>query len=211
VRVLRRSQENAIVLYGQRRIGKTSILQQLAAQLPDQGSYHPIYFDLQDKAVWPLSRVLVELARSIKFECQEDGSVKEKELPPFEEWGDNSETVFRDTWLPSVLDCLLEGASLVLLFDEFDVLADPEGGHAGTALFPYLRDLLASDPQRLQFVFVIGRKVDDLESIALSLFKGTPSKRVSLLNSVRPQNFSDKRGKYLRETLRATSYGTLYI
>jgi hypothetical protein len=36
VRVLRRPQDNAIVLYGQRRIGKTSILQHLAAQLPNK-------------------------------------------------------------------------------------------------------------------------------------------------------------------------------
>ncbi len=34
LRVLRRPQDNAIVLYGQRRIGKTSILQHLAARFP---------------------------------------------------------------------------------------------------------------------------------------------------------------------------------
>ena len=56
-RVLRRSQDNAIVLFGQRRIGKTSILQHLAAQLPDEGPYRPVYFDLQDKAEWPLERL----------------------------------------------------------------------------------------------------------------------------------------------------------
>jgi len=65
LRVLRRPQENAIVLYGQRRIGKTSILQHLEAQLPREGPYSPVYFDLQDKADWPLERVLRDLANTV--------------------------------------------------------------------------------------------------------------------------------------------------
>jgi predicted AAA+ superfamily ATPase len=49
LRVLRRPQDNAIALYGQRRIGKTSILQHLETQL-QEGPYHPVYFGLQDKS-----------------------------------------------------------------------------------------------------------------------------------------------------------------
>ena len=63
-RTLRRSQDNAIVLYGQRRIGKSSILLHLLARLPEEGSYYPIYLDLQDKATWSLDRVLQDLART---------------------------------------------------------------------------------------------------------------------------------------------------
>jgi hypothetical protein len=55
LRVLRRPQDNAVVLYGQRRIGKTSILQHLAAWLSRRGPFRPVYFDLQDKAAWPLN------------------------------------------------------------------------------------------------------------------------------------------------------------
>jgi hypothetical protein len=180
LRVLRRSQDNAIVLYGQRRIGKTSILQHLAAWLPREGTYRPVYFDLQDKAPWPLGRVLRELARSIAHALGQpdpDGSTGFAEI-----LGLDPETAFRQEWLPAVLDSLPKGSSLVLLFDEFDVLADPKVEQAAAAFFPYLRDLLTLDPQRLQFVFVIGRNVDDLASIALSLFKGTLPWRVSLLS-----------------------------
>jgi hypothetical protein len=59
----------------------------------------------------------------------------------------------------------------VLLFDEFDVLANPKAEQAAAAFFPYLRHLIASNPERLDFVFVIGRNVADLTNIALSLFK----------------------------------------
>jgi len=172
LRVLRRPQDNAIVLYGQRRIGKTSILQHLKVQLPNEGSYHPVFFDLQDKAAWPLSQALQNLAGTIAHTLGHP----EPNLDP------NVETAFRDEWLPAVLGDLPEGSSLVLLFDEFDVLADPNAEQAASAFFPYLRSLLVTDPQRLQFVFAIGRNIDDLTNIALSLLRGTPAQRVSLLS-----------------------------
>ena len=172
LRVLRRSQDNAIVLYGQRRIGKTSILQHLKALLPREGPYRPVYFDLQDKAAWPLGRVLQDLARTIAHVLGHP----DPDLSP------DSETTFHQEWLPAILGGLPDGSSLVLLLDEFDVLAAPQAEQAAAAFFPYLRGLLASDPRRLQFIFVIGRNVTDLDHIALSLFKGAPARRVSLLS-----------------------------
>ncbi len=56
--VLHHKQQNAIVLFGQRRIGKTSLLRELEAKLPKQGDFLPIFFDLQDKARWPLEQVV---------------------------------------------------------------------------------------------------------------------------------------------------------
>jgi tetratricopeptide (TPR) repeat protein len=172
LRVLRHAKNNAIVLYGQRRIGKTSVLQELQAQLPKKGAYQPVFFDLQDKAKWPLERVLRDLARTIS-------DALGQATPDL---GTNPETTFRQVWLPELLNTLPTESSLVLLFDEFDVLADPSSEQAGAAFFPYLRDLLAINSKTLNFVFVIGRNVDDLSNIALSLFKGTPAKRVSLLS-----------------------------
>ncbi|EDN71117.1 conserved hypothetical protein [Beggiatoa sp. PS] len=171
LQVLRHPNENAIVLYGQRRIGKTSVLQELEAKLPKQGNYYPIFFDLQDKAQWPLARVLCELSQKI--------SDRLGQTTP--NLGDAPETTFRQ-WLPELLNHLSQEASLVFLFDEFDVLDDPESEKAAATFFPYLRDLLPIDQKHLNFVFVIGRKVDDLTNIALSLFKGISAVRVSLLN-----------------------------
>lgn len=97
------------------------------------------------------------------------------------DWPDDVPTAFRTTFLPQVLNHLPPDASLVLLFDEFDVLDDPGEGRAGAAFFPYLRDLLTVSP-RLQFAFVIGRRPEDLSSGTLSLFKGVRSERISLLD-----------------------------
>lgn len=45
-RILSNPQHSGVMLYGQRRTGKTSVLLELGANLP-------IYFDLQDKARLP--------------------------------------------------------------------------------------------------------------------------------------------------------------
>ena len=63
--LLRNPNANAIAIYGQRRIGKTSILFQLEQQLAETGEYLPIYFDLHDKADLSLAEILYRLAGQI--------------------------------------------------------------------------------------------------------------------------------------------------
>lgn len=174
VRIFSRSEENAIVLYGQRRIGKTSVLQYLKKTLSKQenGNYLPVYFDLQDKADWSLDDVLNNLATTIANEL----GFQAPQL------GKNIQHSFQHEWLAGHLNNMPNETGLVLLFDEFDVLASEKAGTAGSKFFPYLRQLITSDPEHINFVFVIGRNVDDLSSIALSLFKGIPTQRISLLN-----------------------------
>jgi tetratricopeptide (TPR) repeat protein len=171
--VVRDAQQNSIVLYGQRRIGKTSVLQELQAQLSQLGNYHPVFFDLQDKAQWNLGRVIGNLADKIA----EQLNLTSPNL------GTDPETHFRQNWLPKILNTLPIDTSLVLLFDEFDVLANPESEQAGSAFFPYLHDLLTVHLKHLNAVFAIGRNIEDLTSIAWALFKDVAtSQPVSLLN-----------------------------
>lgn len=171
LRVLKSPGENALVLYGQRRIGKTSVLQELMARLPQEGPYQPVYFDLQDKAALPLNTVLGELSQRIAGQL---------ELPVPSLSRKQVEEQFKQDFLPTILAQLPANHSLVLLFDEFDVLDNPGEGQAGAAFFPYLRSLLTFNP-RLQFVFVIGRRPEDLSSLTLSIFKGVKSEQISLL------------------------------
>ena len=171
LRVLRQPHQNAITLFGQRRIGKTSVLQNLVERLPQEGNFVPVYFDLQDKAAWTVQKVLVYLSRTI---------AEVLDVEPIA--GQAIQRQFKETWLPNALETLPENTSLVLLFDEFDVLADPKTTHAVEGFFPYLRGLMEVDLAHLQFVFVLGRNLSDLNQLALALFKGVPDKRVSLLS-----------------------------
>ncbi|MGB1251775.1 MAG: hypothetical protein ACPG8W_14245, partial [Candidatus Promineifilaceae bacterium] len=170
--VLRNPSSNAIVLYGQRRIGKTSTLLQLERQLHALPDYAPVYFDLQDKAGKPLDAVLYELAQRI---CAVTGQAL-ADRDAFDPQG----TFFRDVFMPQAAKATANG-SLVLLFDEFDVLDSPKKVQAGNAFFPYLRAWMGKE-KGVQFVFVIGRRPEDLSINTISTFKGVRATRVSLLN-----------------------------
>jgi tetratricopeptide (TPR) repeat protein/GTPase SAR1 family protein len=154
---LRHPQESAIVLHGQRRIGKTSILYQLKKQL--EKTYHPVYFDLIGKARQYLEETLQDLANTISLDLDK-GTV---------DLGNNPKTEFSQVWLPNVLNHLTK--SLVLLFDEFDALDDPTLKETSDAFFLYVHGLLPINPKRLSFVFVIGRNINDLHDVASALCK----------------------------------------
>ncbi len=177
---------NSMVLYGQRRIGKTSVLEALASRLPDRGPFPTVFFDLQDKAHESLDRVLSLLAESIADRL---------DLEPPDFFGEAASR-FRESWLPAILANMAADSRLVLLFDEFDVLADPKAEQAARALFPYLRDLLGSDLP-IFIIFTLGRSIGDLSAYALSLVKGIQSHKISVLehrDANRLLNLSEENG-----------------
>ena len=171
MRVLHHPYSNAIVLYGQRRIGKTSVLLQLQQQLKIENQYTPVYFDLQDKADKPLTNVLYDLARWIAIAINRD-------VPLIDNF-DMQGAYFRDVFLPEATQQAGK-AGLVLLFDEFDVLDDVGNSQAGASFFPYLRELL-SQAKKVQFVFVLGRRPEDLSTNTIATFREAEACKVGLL------------------------------
>src|SRR5688572_2584837 len=146
--VLDAEQQNVIVLYGQRRIGKTSVLHRAAQWLRDEGGWSPVYFDLQGKERLSLGEVLANLAQTISRRL----SLDKPDAARFDEDG----RYFSDYFLPLAFS-RLQDRRLVLLFDEFDVLSDELASPraASETLFPYLQDLIATQRQ-VGFVFVVG-------------------------------------------------------
>ena len=172
MQMLNHPDEKAIVLYGQRRIGKTTILLQIDQKLTEEGIFTPIYFDLQDRASSTLSDVLYKLAQAISHRLKRPLPLVEK----FDADGD----YFIKEFLPEIIK--YSGSSgLVLLFDEFDVMDSPENNQAGQAFFPYLRSFITS-LERVKFIFVIGRRPEELSTDTLSTFKGIRANKVSLLS-----------------------------
>ncbi len=88
--ILTDGQKNSIVLYGQRRIGKTSILRHIKKSFPQKGVYIPVYIDFQKKVGLPLDKLVQRLAEKIAFTLGEEtpnlGSIPEK--------------TFEEDWLP---------------------------------------------------------------------------------------------------------------
>ncbi|MEO7838039.1 MAG: ATP-binding protein, partial [Anaerolineales bacterium] len=112
-RELRNSQTNALVLFGQRRIGKTTLLLQLARNL-SQDEFLPIYFDLQDQATRPLGQTLADIADTL---C-EKANLDLGQVGPFDDQG----RYFQKEFLPKFYAALGEKRRPVFLLDEFDVL-----------------------------------------------------------------------------------------
>lgn len=175
--VLSSPDQNSVVLFGQRRIGKTSILLNLRSRLSSSG-FVPVYFDLMDRARKSLAQVTFELAVTIAQELQ---------LPqPAPADFDDEGRSFREKFLPTVYTTLGEQKRLVLLFDEFDVLDTTQEeqlpiGAAARTFFPYLRELMTEEP-RLGYVFVVGRKASDLSIDVKATFKAARYQRVSVLD-----------------------------
>ncbi|MFH0342193.1 MAG: tetratricopeptide repeat protein [Chromatiales bacterium] len=174
-------QQNVVVLYGQRRVGKTSILHQSMQQLANEGVLLPVYFDLQGKGRQSLAQVLFQLSREIGRELDIENDVP----TTFDEDG----RFFADQFLPQLATYLGTQRRVLLLFDEFDVLGDevmasgagaePQA-MASEALFPYLQDLIMHQ-DRLAFLFVVGRRIDELPTHFSAIFKQAAYRRIGLL------------------------------
>jgi DNA-binding winged helix-turn-helix (wHTH) protein len=168
---------NSLVLYGQRRIGKTSLLMQIRRTLPSD-RFMPVYFDLQDQASRPLAHVLADLADTV---AEQAGMAT-----PRLEFFDDSGRYFSQVFLPQLFRAVSGGCRPVLLLDEFDTL-DRVGGQglpetaASRTMFPFLRRVMA-EASRLAFVFVVGRRADDLSLNFTATFKTSLAREVWVLD-----------------------------
>ncbi len=166
-----------LVLHGQRRVGKTSVLKQIPRHLSP--SYIQIFFDLQGRTNTTLDRFLwwmaSEISRTLKRECNLD-------LPKIERNAFADPEAFINDFLPFLRKQLSEKV-LLLTFDEFDTLdrADIQDSLA-RPLIAYLRRLM--EVEGLNFIFSIGSSGNKLENMQASytdFFKSALYRKVSFL------------------------------
>ena len=170
-----KNNQKVILLYGQRRIGKSSII----VQIPNfvrQKEFVFVPFDLHDKSRMPLSQVLHDLATKIvEYLKLESDRIT---IPTIGELEIDIKS-FSNNFLPVIYRALGD-KNLVLLLDEFDVLSQDSPNSADKHFFGYLKTLI--DEQKKLFIIpVIGRKLEDLPNL-LELFKGAPNHKISLLD-----------------------------
>jgi tetratricopeptide (TPR) repeat protein len=164
-----------ILLYGQRRIGKSSVLSQIPQKV-ENDQFKFVIFDLQDKGQLSLSGVLHSLATEIidYLELDEDGITP----PSLGELETNS-SIFSSQFLPELYQALGD-KKLVLLLDEFDVLNNYDSDSALEHFFPYLKSLV-NQHKKLFIIPVLGRQLGDMPKL-LSLFRGAPHRQIGLLD-----------------------------
>ncbi|NEN89829.1 MAG: AAA family ATPase [Okeania sp. SIO3H1] len=168
-----------ILLHGQRRIGKSSVLLQVH-NFVQLERFLFVFLSLEGKSRKSVSDVLYEIASEIleyledEFELEVDGVriPSKKDLQKEQE-------LFSEVFLRQVFE-VIDGKNLVLLLDEFDVLGEHSEDTASTHLFPYLKSLV-DEQEQLFIIPVVGRRLDDMPNL-LGLFHEAPNLRIGLLS-----------------------------
>jgi tetratricopeptide (TPR) repeat protein len=168
-----------LVIHGQRRVGKTSVLKQLGNRLPER--YIPVFFDLQGRTHTNLDRFLWWLAREIVRVLKQDRNIDVPQ-PDMEAFEKDME-YFENHFLPD-LRPILGNHILLLTFDEFDNLEEREIKESlARPLVDYLRRLMVR--QGLNFIFSIGssgRKLENMQAAYTEFFKTALYKKISFLS-----------------------------
>lgn len=161
-----------ILLHGQRRIGKSSVLAQIPRAI-DLKEFAFVPLSLEGDSRKSLAEVLHELARDAvqQFDLR-------VQVPPIQTFDKNPQ-VFVNHFIPAMRQ-ELGVENIVLLLDEFDTLYNSDVKKAAEHLFGYLQTAVYNNPN-LYIIPVVGRQLDDLP-LMLSLFREAPNKEVGFLD-----------------------------
>ncbi|MCP4155931.1 MAG: hypothetical protein GY757_49860, partial [bacterium] len=166
---LRNQTQFNLLLFGQRRIGKTSLLRRLQDEPELVDMAVPVYFNLQDKASIELPRLLFEIADRLIVDLELDMDLKAGEFE-----AGKASFYFQNSFIPRLVKLLPDKKQLLLLFDEFDVLGGTEDVEddatvdtfASRQFIPFTASLIEEIQAKeypIKFIFAIGRSYKDLE------------------------------------------------
>ncbi len=151
-------QDNIIVLYGERRSGKTSILYQMRTGLGDD-RYIPVLLDLQGMGLEGMDGFLWEVARKIVLAVRSFDQFEQLERPKRQDFELSPRHQFEEIFLPPIIDTLGQ-YRLLLMFDETDRLSEKvSSGQLPNDVFDYLRSLVQQTDQ-INFLFALGRRIE---------------------------------------------------
>ena len=169
--------DQVIVLYGQRRTGKTSVLKQLHRHL--DARYLCIFIDLHLLELNGLNGFLWQLARNIRRELEREHGIA---LPALdrETFMADARDSFRGLFLDQVWAAIGD-RQLVLMIDEAVRLQEQiSAGRLERDVFDYLRHLMQHYPQ-LQFLFSLGSGLEEMEREYAFLFSVGLYRKISFL------------------------------
>lgn len=170
--------DNVIILYGQFRTGKTSVLRQMHSRLKDE-RYLCIFMDLQSFVLKGLDGFLWELANNILRGLRRYNY--RKELPSLKHNEFMIEPPLFDGFLNEVRSCI-EDRHILLMLDEVGHLQGRvQKGHLGAEIFGYMRYLM-QNYEWLNFLFSLGRGMEEMGKEYAFLFNVGLYKKISFLD-----------------------------
>ncbi|MFN7501242.1 MAG: ABC transporter substrate-binding protein [Dolichospermum sp.] len=176
---LQQSQQ-LLLLYGQRRIGKSSIILSIPQQLAEVNEFVFVTSDLSFYSQQPWSSILAALAQAIVDNLELETSIS----PPTTTELELEINIFERQFLPQVYQ-QLENRNLVLLLDEFDALIsqDLESSAIETFIKKIFRSLseITKRNNKLFIVVSIGEHLASTLNI-LKIFEDVPKIEIGLLD-----------------------------
>ncbi len=171
-------QDQVIVLYGQRRTGKTSVLYQMHRHLDPR--YLCIFVDLHGLALESLSGFLWELANHIRRALRRDYML---ELPELERTAfyEDPRSQFQDQFLNQVWAAAGDRHLLLMLDEAVRLQEQVQAGRLEREVFEYLRHLM-QHYERLNFLFSLGSGLEEMEKEYALLFNVALYKKISFLD-----------------------------
>lgn len=172
-----------ILLYGQRRIGKSSVLKQIPQKISySEDQFIFIDFDIQvfvgDNQKHPINQIVHCLAKRIGEEIENSLTTIPITIPTAEDIEDDP-TIFHEDFLTQIYNILGE-KKLVLLLDEFDVLSEANN-EGNVEFFRLINNWLSKWTERLFIIPVVGRHLKELPNL-LSFRGRSPHKEISFLD-----------------------------
>jgi SOS-response transcriptional repressor LexA len=166
-------QDNIIVLHGQKRTGKTSVLYQILNRRLLGEKYVPVYIDLQGMTQQGLGGFLHDMAGEIALTLG-------LAMPSRGDFEGNPGGYFRREFLRRVSE-RNEDRRLLLMLDEYEVLEDRvDRGKLEEEVFSFLRHLM-QHYGNLGFIFAGSHKLEELSPRYWSIFRNVLYKEISFL------------------------------
>ena len=172
-----RHRDTPVVLYGQRRTGKTSVLYQLHRHL--DARYRCVFIDLHGLNLRGMSNLLFGIAHSVGRTLRRDHQLT-LEIPDRARFAADPKSAFEVMFLDKVWPALGQD-HLVLMMDEV-VRLDEEvrAGRLEREVFEYLRYLM-QHYANLNFIFSLGSGLEEMAKDYAFLFSVSLYHRISFL------------------------------
>ncbi|MBN1937392.1 MAG: PD40 domain-containing protein, partial [Anaerolineae bacterium] len=176
-------QDHVLVIHGERRTGKTSLLYQMRRHLPE--TYLPVLIDLQALSMNGLGQFIWDLAYTVQRALNREYGI---DLPRLDRqtFLEHPRAQFEETLLETLEGVLGERAPgarhVLLMFDEAHLLQEQVSqGTLEPEVFAFLAHLMRDYPF-LNFLFVSGAKLQTMQREFADLFQAALYHEISFLD-----------------------------